>query len=161
MKKVKLTIELVPKTCWYSNVRSEVSVEIWDKIRRKTYRNANYKCEICGGKGEKWPVECHEIWEYVDDTHTQKLTGFIALCPNCHGVKHFGRTQIMGGFEEACDHLKKVNNWNDSAVADYLNSVSVKYEVRSKYQWTLDISYIDEYIKEKNENNQRPTYKTS
>jgi len=160
MKKVKLTIELIPSTCWYSNVRSEVSVETWDKIRRKAYRNANYKCEICGGKGEEWPVECHEIWEYIDETHTQKLVGFIALCPDCHKVKHFGRTQIMGGYEEACEHLKKVNNWDNSTLANYLNTVSITYHERSCYKWELDISYIDEY-KRKNEDSQRPTYKTT
>ena len=29
---MKLTIELVPSTAWYSNVRSNVSKEEWDKI---------------------------------------------------------------------------------------------------------------------------------
>ena len=61
-KKIKLTIELVPKTAWYKNVRSEVSKDRWDELRKECYRNANYKCEVCGGTGPKWPVECHEIW---------------------------------------------------------------------------------------------------
>ena len=60
----KLTIELVPKTSWFTNLRSLVSKEQWDKIRNKVYWKAGYKCEICGSKGPKWPVECHEIWHY-------------------------------------------------------------------------------------------------
>jgi len=82
---MKLTIELVPSTAWYSNVRSNVSKEVWDIIRKKSYAKANYKCEVCGdvgtnqGVGHK--VECHEIWHYDDDSHTQTLTGLISLCP--------------------------------------------------------------------------------
>ena len=149
MQKQELTIELVPSTCWFSNVRSEVSRGIWDKIRRKAYRKANYLCEICGGKGEKWPVECHEIWKYIDKTHTQNLIGFIALCPSCHKVKHLVRTTAMGGFEEACDHLKAVNNWDDSKIADYIQTVFKTYDDRSLHNWTIDISYIEEYLNNK------------
>ena len=58
---MKLTIELVPKTSWYSNVRSNVSRSQWDKLRKKCYLNADYKCEVCGDtgikQGFKWPVE--------------------------------------------------------------------------------------------------------
>jgi hypothetical protein len=50
---MKLTIELVPKTSWYSNVRSNVSKDEWDKIKKKCYIKANYKCEICNGIGDK------------------------------------------------------------------------------------------------------------
>jgi len=53
---MKLTIELVPKTCFFSNVRSEISATLWDILRKETYRKANYRCEICNGKGEKWPA---------------------------------------------------------------------------------------------------------
>ena len=81
---MKLTIELVPRMCWYSNVRTNVTREKWDIIRKECYRKSNYKCEICGDKGTTHPVECHEIWEYDDVNYVQKLIGFIALCPNCH-----------------------------------------------------------------------------
>jgi len=79
----KLTVELVPSTSWYSNVRSEVSKKDWNAIRKRVYREANYVCQICAGRGSKWPVECHEIWAYDDENHIQELAGMQALCPKC------------------------------------------------------------------------------
>ena len=69
---MKLTIELVPKTAWFSNLRSILARAAWDKLRKESYKNAAHKCEICGGYGKKHPVECHEIWEYDDKNHIQK-----------------------------------------------------------------------------------------
>jgi len=117
----KLTIELVPSTCWYSNVRDNVTKSEWDKIRKSTYKKANYLCEICGGKGHRWPVECHEIWEYDDENHTQTLKGLIALCPDCHKVKHFGLTSTRSEHElhHAINHLKNVNNFSKTEVISF------------------------------------------
>jgi len=61
-----LTVELVPSSSWFSNVRSNVSKKTWDFLRKSTYKKANHRCEICGGRGDKWPVECHEVWDYDD-----------------------------------------------------------------------------------------------
>jgi hypothetical protein len=143
----KLTIELVPRTCWYSNVRSEVSEHVWDIIRRKTYRLANYKCEICGGVGPNHPVECHEKWEYTP-TGTQVLVGFIALCPDCHRVKHIGRAQIVGEFGEALDQLMEVNNWSEEDAIEYIEEAFYLWEERSANKWDLDITYIERFISE-------------
>lgn len=50
MKKLKLKVEMIPKSTHFINLRSLVP-DKWDEIRRKCYKDANYKCEICGGKG--------------------------------------------------------------------------------------------------------------
>jgi len=47
----KLSVELVPASCWCSNVRDHVRRAQWDQLRRETYRQAQYCCEICGGRG--------------------------------------------------------------------------------------------------------------
>jgi len=72
-----LTIELVPKGQWGSNLRSELSTKDWDTLRRESYHLASYKCEVCGGVGPRHPVECHEIWHYDDAYHVQRLDGLI------------------------------------------------------------------------------------
>jgi 5-methylcytosine-specific restriction endonuclease McrA len=96
----KLEIELIPKTSFYSNVRSEVTTNEWDVIRKKCYDEASDKCEICGEKGKdqnfNHNVECHEIWSFDVKERIQRLDGFIALCPTCHKSKHFGLSQIKG-----------------------------------------------------------------
>jgi len=53
-----------------------------------TAHNAKNCCEICNGKGDKWPVECHETWSYNNNHLAQTLKGLISLRPNCHGAKH-------------------------------------------------------------------------
>ena len=64
-----LTVKLVPSTCWFSNVRDHVAKSTWDKLRKTTYQQAHYQCEVCGGRGKRHPVECHEIWHYDDLKH--------------------------------------------------------------------------------------------
>ncbi len=65
--RTQLTVELVPRTCWFSNLRSELSKEEWDRLRRPVFERAGNRCEVCGGKGTQHPVECHEVWEYDDE----------------------------------------------------------------------------------------------
>lgn len=143
----KLTIELVPATSWYTNVRKNADGSTWDTIRHKCYREANYICEICGDIGPQWPVECHEKWEYDDKNHIQKLIGFIALCPNCHMVKHIGLATKKGKSQEAMEHMMKVNNLErDEATYRILEAFN-KWSERSNYPWDVDISYVNEYLK--------------
>ena len=53
----RLTIELVPSTCFCKNVRSQVDPARGDRIRMAVYAAAGSKCEICGGRGTAHPVE--------------------------------------------------------------------------------------------------------
>jgi len=105
-----LTPNPIPPETHGRNLRSLLPQEDWDLLRTDCYRSANYICEICGGKGPKHPVECHEEWELILETKTQKLVKLMALCPNCHLVKHIGRAERIGKFEKAARHFLKVNN---------------------------------------------------
>jgi len=149
MKHYPLTIELVPKTAWYTNVRSNVSKKEWDRIRKKSYQNASYVCEICGDTGlnqnHKHPVECHEIWQYDDLNHVQKLTGLISLCPNCHTVKHPGLATTKGKLETVIRQLQKVNSMTFEEASEYLQESFLKWIDRSQHEWTLDIEYLKTY----------------
>ena len=147
MPETKLTIELVPATSWFTNVRSLVSKEEWDGLRKSVYRSAQYRCQICGGRGEKWPIECHEQWRYDDDCHTQTLIGMIGLCPNCHRVKHFGLARIKGEEEQALLWLMRVNGWSLEAADEHIRSVFSVWKERSRVAWNVDISYLDRYKK--------------
>lgn len=142
MKEPKLTIELVPSTCWYANVRSNVTRYQWDVLRREVYKEYNYCCAICGGKGSKHPVECHEVWEYDEEKHIQKLVKMIAVCPDCHNVKHIGRASIIGKEEDAILQLCKVNKWNRSEARKYVDKQYNVWQQRSLFEWKLDISLL-------------------
>jgi len=143
MKDPPLTVELVPSTVWGANLRSELPKDQWDLLRKACYAKAHHRCEVCGGKGPRHPVECHEVWSYDDDTHVQKLVRLISLCPSCHEVKHFGRTELLGRRAQAVAHLMQVNNWTRRQVESHLRSAAELWEDRSKHQWTLDISWVE------------------
>lgn len=142
----KLLVELVPKTCHYSNVRSMVTPAEWDKIRKLSYASANNVCEICKSNGKKQgykhAVECHEIWDYNDETHTQTLVGLISLCPLCHLVKHIGRAIAMGNEVVAYNHMAHVNKWSQDKIREHILESFKLHKERSKFKWTLDISLL-------------------
>lgn len=142
----KLTIELVPSTSWYNNVRSMVSKKEWDLIRKKCYQTSNYICDICNGKGKRHPVECHEIWEYNDKEKIQKLIGLTSLCPSCHRVKHAGYSISQGKEELIIKQLEKVNNINRNSAINLIDEAFMLHEKRSNYEWNVDISYLKNYI---------------
>lgn len=52
----RLAVELVPRSSWYSNVRSHVSDAEWDRLRKPVYQRAGSRCEICGGRGPRGEV---------------------------------------------------------------------------------------------------------
>ena len=142
MNNFKLTVDLVPKSSWFSNVRSAVSAKQWKDISSIFFKKSNYLCEICGGKGKKHPVECHEIWNYDDNLLIQKLEGMIALCPDCHMVKHIGLAQVHGKFNKAIRHFTKINNCSKKVAEEYIADSFKLWAIRSDKKWTLDLSYL-------------------
>ena len=143
MTQPALTIDLIPESSFFRNVRSHVTQQKWNKIRESVFKAANYRCEICNEQGKKHPVECHEIWEY--NNNVQKLIGLIALCPNCHTVKHFGLAQIMGKEKAAHKHLKKVNQWDNEQADLHIQKAFKLWAERSLIKWELDLTYLENY----------------
>jgi hypothetical protein len=141
----RLTIELVPRTCWFSNVRDRVSREDWDRIRKQVYERAGHRCEVCGGRGSKHPVECHEVWEYDETTGVQRLVRMVALCPACHEVKHVGLANIKGRGEIAAAHLAEVNGWTPQVAAVYIDQAFDVWIERSDRTCALDVSALAGY----------------
>ncbi|MFB6349966.1 hypothetical protein ACFBZI_11095 [Moraxella sp. ZJ142] len=134
-----LQIELVPKTAWFQNLRSLFTKEQWNFVRRHSYKRANNRCEICAGRGPKWPVECHEEWNYNEQDKTVTLKKATAICPACHEVKHFGFANINGRSEEALSHLMLVNQLSRYDAEQMVQQAFDLWERRSKFLWTLDI----------------------
>lgn len=154
-KNIKLTIELVPSTAWYTNVRSNVTKEEWDTIRKKCYRLANDVCEICGdtskNQGKLYNLECHEIWDYNDEKKIQTLTGLIGLCNYCHTVKHPGLAGVQGRSNIVIEQLIKVNKMSEGETEDYINEAFSIWKERSDHKWELDITYLKEYMNAENQ----------
>jgi hypothetical protein len=145
---MKLEIELIPKSCSFSNVRSLLPKKYWDLLRKKSYLNAGDLCEVCKDHGQnqgyRHKLECHEIWEYNNSNNTQKLLGLISLCPKCHQVKHFGRSSAIGKQAEVFKHMEIVNSWTHKQCVTHVVEAMNVYKARSKKKWKIDLSILHE-----------------
>jgi hypothetical protein len=143
---MKLTVELIPRTCHGSNVRTLIPNKYWDKLRKESYEKAGGACEICGGKGKKQgfkhDLECHEIWNYNTETMTQELSGLIALCPMCHLCKHIGRALAMKKKDVAYKHMMLVNKISEAELDVYLDAIFLEYKEFSTKKWAIDLNYL-------------------
>lgn len=138
---LKLTIELVPESCWYNNLRHIVPPAAWDHIRRQVYAACDHRCSICGAKGR---LHCHEVWAYEDATRVQRLDGFLALCESCHHIKHLGLAGILASqgkldYDRLVAHFLRVNHCDRAAFERHRAAAFAQWEERSHYEWTLDL----------------------
>ena len=141
MQKLKLTIELVPASSWNQNLRSLLKPQMWEKLRKEVYRKYNYKCAICNSGGR---LHAHEVWEYDDKNHIQKLVDLISICFMCHAAKHIGLAGIQASrgkidFENLVKHFMKVNNCSREVFEKHQKEAFKKFEDRSRYEWNLDV----------------------
>lgn len=151
VKELKLTIELVPTTSWYRNLRNLIPKAVWDEIRKRTYRKYKYRCGICGTRGR---LNCHEIWEYDDQNQIQKLVGFIALCSLCHHVKHIGYAGILASqgkldYQKVVRHFMKVNGCNRDTYEKHIKNAFDQWNKRSQYDWYLDLGEYKNLVKDR------------
>lgn len=133
-KSLKLTIELIPETSWYDNARNLMGKEKWNELRKRVLRDYGNMCGICGNPP---PLECHEMWNFDDKNHTQKLTGFIALCRKCHAVKHVGLSELRG--KDVVEHFMKVNKCDKKTFENERRKAYELFEKRSKESYRVVI----------------------
>ena len=125
---MKLTIELVPRPLWYKNNRIDKAK--WAEMRQSAI-NDEHLCTICGAPGR----DVHEIWEYDDANHTQRLAGLQYLCIACHEVKHFGPAARNGRSRQALAHFAKVNRISVTEARRHIEAAFRLFEKRSKREW--------------------------
>ena len=138
----KLTLQLVPSSAWYSNLRS--MIPNWSEVSNKV--RINGKCEICGCETDK--LDAHEVWKFDDENATQSLDRIIAVCKNCHAVIHFGHTQIEGDSEKALAWYMQVNNITKEQALDDITVAFDVWETRSNQHWTMDKKAIIKQVED-------------
>ena len=141
----KLNFELVPDSCWYSNLRTLLPPGGWDVVRKRAYARAGGRCMICGAPTAR--LEAHEQWEYDEQNCVQKLANIIAVCHACHSVIHIGRTQLTGGERAACEHFMKVNGCSYAEYRRALGEANADHARRNRVaEWKLDLSLLPEFL---------------
>jgi hypothetical protein len=141
----ELFVDLIPSTCWFTNVRYCIHPCDWDRVRRFVYKRVNYICEGCGinTRINNIRLDAHERWSYDLDTHTQKLVRLVALCADCHQSTHYGLAEINGKSEEAFSHLQATRHFTEDECHMHIINAFDVWLNRSKIEWTLDLSLIE------------------
>lgn len=147
--KLKLTVELVPSSAWYNNLRKILKPKMWESLRKNVYKKFKYKCAICMSEGR---LHAHEVWQYDDQSHLQSLVDIIALCTKCHAVKHIGYAGIQASegklnYENLVKHFMKINNCDRQIFEKHINKASKKFEERSRYDWQLNLGSLKNFEK--------------
>ena len=135
-----LFVDVIPTSCWFTNVRSSISRKDWDRVRKHVYERVNFICECCNINTKEHVkftrLEAHERWDYDNITKVQKLMRLIALCHECHEATHMGLAQIRDREVEAKNHLKKVRNFSDDECTLHIKDAFDTWRERNKYEWS-------------------------
>jgi len=150
---MRLEAELVPNTVWESSLHNLLPRKVWDKIRSEIIQQNGKKCQICGDTEGR--MNLHEIWEYDDEKHIQKLKGFILLCQMCHHVKHIGFAGILASqgrldYDSVIEHFCKVNQCARKDFESHEKKAFDLWRKRSQHQWKQDFGQYKESIKDEN-----------
>lgn len=138
---VRLSIELVPMSCWGKNLRSRLRPVLWEQIREQTLASS-CSCHACGSGRQLGKRECHEVWTYHDEILVQRLSDIVALCPSCHHVKHFGLSGILNIQAPAERRLRRINGWSASQLDEYLDLSFSVWNYSSHNSWNQDLNWI-------------------
>lgn len=140
-----LFVDLIPSSCWFTNVRSCVSQRDWERLRRMLLRRAKHRCEICGRSEDRetkrW-LEAHERWFYDEARSIQTLRRLICLCSDCHRTTHFGLAQVRGQADAAFEYLCTVTGMTAEQAETHVRDAFARWERRSARSWALDLSLL-------------------
>ncbi len=140
-----LFVDMVPRSCWFTNVRTCVTQQDWERLRRMITRRAGQQCEACGAGEDRtvqrW-LEAHERWAYDDRTGVQTLRRLICLCSDCYLSTHLGYANVTGRTDQALAHLRAVTGMTDTEVSRHVDAAGELWKRRSARVWTLDLTML-------------------
>lgn len=140
-------VDMVPRSCWFTNVRTCVTQQDWERLRRMITRRAGQQCEACGATEDRALqrlLEAHERWSYDDRTGVQALRRLICLCSDCHLSTHLGYANVTGRADQALAHLRTVTGMTDAEVSRHVQAAGDLWTRRSARAWALDLGMLTE-----------------
>lgn len=141
-----LFTDLVPASCWFTNARTCISQQDWERVRRLVTGRAGRRCEACGAAedrpAQRW-LEAHERWQFsAQPNRRQILRRLICLCTDCHTSTHYGLAQIRGVDGQALAHLCDVTGMSQAEAQRHVREAFALWEQRSGFAWDLDLTML-------------------
>lgn len=90
-----ITMPNVPRPLHGLPPRKLMGDTTWNRVRKRCYYDAGYKCEICGEEPPKGQLHAHELYTYDFAEGTGTFERCIAVCKKCHDFIHSGRLVTM------------------------------------------------------------------
>lgn len=143
-----LFVDLIPSTCFFTNVRSCVERSDWDRLRTHIYERARQRCECCGvdcKASTTTRMEAHERWSFEEgpgSRRRQRLVRLVALCRECHQATHMQLSDVSGWGEASRLHLRKVTGMTEEECEQHIAQAYALAEARSDGPWDLDLGLI-------------------
>jgi len=140
-----LFVDLIPRSCWFTNVRSCVEPRDWERLRKLIIDRTGNECETCyepPDREHQLYMECHERWHYDDQTHTQRLVRLLCLCTRCHEATHMGLAKIRRREFEAIEQLTRVEGWTFERAEEHVEAAFELWRERNRTNWTLDLTIL-------------------
>lgn len=141
-----LFVDLIPASCFFKNVRSDIKESHWRVLSKLVRSRAGGRCEICGSLEDPATgqyLDAHERWHYDDATKVQKLMRIVSLCKPCHLYTHMGYASLQGKAEEAIAHKMKISGMSRAEVDREIEAAFKLWEQRNKSEWVLDLGVLE------------------
>lgn len=150
----RLSIELVPRSAWCSNLRKFLAPNVWQRLTKIALEGAGNKCEACGSPGKfvgkirstgrmKFQLDTHETWHFNEISGVQRLVRNRALCPDCHEAVHIGLAEVNGRAAVAQLRLATVNGWTPEQVSEHETAAwRLWEELNHRDAWKVDIEVL-------------------
>lgn len=121
------------------NLRRILPQVEWDRLRKKVYAKASYKCELCGAEDKK--LEAHEVWRFDFPNHVQVLETLVALCMHCHRIQHalLLKLQVDQGAahcEYTIKHFNKLTN-NHFTESQFFAEATKNFQKLDQVEWDV------------------------
>lgn len=139
-----LAVEMIPQSCRVKSVRQILEAERWHSIAACVKERSGNRCEVCLGRGRRYAVGCHTVFDYDQHAGVQKLTGFVALCPGCAEGRYIHLAEAKGRYEVAYKRLLMVNRWMPEEADRHIARARALYERRCEVAWAQDFGRVEE-----------------
>lgn len=137
-----LAVEMVPDSCPVKSVRQSMDAESWRAISTSVARSAGCRCQACLGRGRRYAVGCHAVFDYDRHAGVQKLTGFVALCPGCAEGRYIHLAEAKGRYEAAYKRLLMINRWTPEEADKHIALAKALYERRGEIDWSQEFGLV-------------------
>lgn len=129
-------------------LKEKISIEDWDKIKNKTFRDSNFKCQGCGF--EPFDIDVDEVLDaHLISINEENLleSNFKTLCKLCHIIEHADAAIKNDYVEMVNSHFKQseiVNICRSGELRHYIDSGDIRILKKTKEE------FLDELYNGKN-----------